>query len=115
MAITKYSVDDYEEMVRLGVLTEKDRVELIRGEIVPKMSIGPQRALNDSFGCSIVNLASRRSLAARILFGLPIASRSPIFRSSVLPWGVTLLVILSPSISSSSKSPAHLLTTIETS
>jgi Uma2 family endonuclease len=42
MAITKYSVDDYEEMVRLGVLTERDRVELIRGEIVPKMAIGPK-------------------------------------------------------------------------
>jgi hypothetical protein len=25
MAITKYSVDDYEEMIRLGVLTEKER------------------------------------------------------------------------------------------
>ena len=35
-----YSVDDYEEMIRLGVLTENDRVELIRGEIVPKMPIG---------------------------------------------------------------------------
>jgi hypothetical protein len=44
MAITKYSVDDYEEMVRLGVLTEKDRVELIRGEIVPKMAIGPRHS-----------------------------------------------------------------------
>ena len=42
MAITRYSVDDYEEMVRLGVLTENDRVELIRGEIVPKMAIGPK-------------------------------------------------------------------------
>ena len=39
MAITRYSVDDYEEMIRLGVLTENDRVELIRGEIVPKMAI----------------------------------------------------------------------------
>ena len=29
MAVTKYSVDDYEEMIRLGVLTERDRVELI--------------------------------------------------------------------------------------
>jgi hypothetical protein len=42
MAITKYSVDDYEEMIRLGVLAENDRVELIRGEIVPKMGIGPK-------------------------------------------------------------------------
>jgi hypothetical protein len=44
MAITRYSVDDYEEMIRLGVLTENDRVELIRGEIVPKMPIGPKHA-----------------------------------------------------------------------
>jgi Uma2 family endonuclease len=45
MAITRYSVDDYEEMIRLGVLTENDRVELIRGEIAPKMSIGPKHAI----------------------------------------------------------------------
>jgi Uma2 family endonuclease len=44
MAMTKYSVDDYEEMIRLGVLTERDRVELIRGEIVPKMAIGPRHS-----------------------------------------------------------------------
>jgi Uma2 family endonuclease len=44
MAITKYSVDDYEEMIRLGVLTERDRVELIRGEIIPKMAIGPRHS-----------------------------------------------------------------------
>jgi Uma2 family endonuclease len=44
MAITKYSVDDYEEMIRLGVLSERDRVELIRGEIVPKMAIGPRHS-----------------------------------------------------------------------
>jgi Uma2 family endonuclease len=34
------SVDDYEKMIELGILTENDRVELIRGEIVEKMSIG---------------------------------------------------------------------------
>jgi Uma2 family endonuclease len=44
MAITNYSVDDYEEMIRLGVLTERDRVELIRGEIVPQMAIGPRHS-----------------------------------------------------------------------
>jgi Uma2 family endonuclease len=45
MAITRYSVDDYEEMIRLGMLTENDRVELIRGEIVAKMPIGPKHAI----------------------------------------------------------------------
>jgi Uma2 family endonuclease len=44
MAITRYSVDDYEEMIRLGALTENDRVQLIRGEIVPKMPIGPRHS-----------------------------------------------------------------------
>jgi hypothetical protein len=44
MASTKYSVDDYEEMIRLGVLTECDRAELVRGEIVPRMPIGPGHA-----------------------------------------------------------------------
>jgi hypothetical protein len=29
MAITRYSVDDHEEMVRLGVLADRDRVERI--------------------------------------------------------------------------------------
>jgi Uma2 family endonuclease len=44
MAITKYSVDDYEEMIRLGVITERDRVELIWGEIVAKMAIEPRHS-----------------------------------------------------------------------
>ena len=44
MSVTRYSVDNYEEMIRLGVLGENDRVELIRGEIVPKMPIGSKHA-----------------------------------------------------------------------
>jgi Uma2 family endonuclease len=44
MAITRYSVDDYEEMIRVGKLTKRDRVELIRGEIVPKKPISPRHA-----------------------------------------------------------------------
>lgn len=44
MAITRYSVDDYEEMIRLGVLAENDRVELIRGQILAKIPIGPRHA-----------------------------------------------------------------------
>jgi Uma2 family endonuclease len=36
----RFSLADYEQMVDLGILTENDRVELIRGEIIEKMSIG---------------------------------------------------------------------------
>jgi Uma2 family endonuclease len=36
----RFSVADYDQMVELGILTEYDRVELIRGEIIEKMSIG---------------------------------------------------------------------------
>ncbi len=40
----RFSVDDYEQMIERGILTENDRVELIRGEIIDKMSIGDQHA-----------------------------------------------------------------------
>jgi Uma2 family endonuclease len=36
----RFTVDQYHRMIDTGVLTEDDRVELIRGEIVPKMPIG---------------------------------------------------------------------------
>jgi Uma2 family endonuclease len=36
----RFSVDQYERMIETGILTEDDRVELLRGEIVPKMAIG---------------------------------------------------------------------------
>jgi Uma2 family endonuclease len=36
----RFQVDDYEEMIECGILTENDRVELIRGEILDKMVVG---------------------------------------------------------------------------
>ena len=36
----RFSVADYERLIELGILTENSNVELIRGEIVAKMSIG---------------------------------------------------------------------------
>jgi Uma2 family endonuclease len=36
----RFTVAEYDDMIARGVLTENDRVELIRGEIVPKMPIG---------------------------------------------------------------------------
>jgi len=37
----RFTVDEYEEMIATGILSENERVELIRGEIVEKMVIGP--------------------------------------------------------------------------
>ncbi len=44
MSITRYSVEDYEEMIRRGALTEYDKVVLIRGEIIPKRPTGPKHS-----------------------------------------------------------------------
>jgi Uma2 family endonuclease len=48
MALTlvrhRFSVDEYERMIEHGILTENDRVELIRGEIIEKMAIGDPHA-----------------------------------------------------------------------
>jgi Uma2 family endonuclease len=40
----RFTVDQYDQMIETGILTEDDRVELIRGEIVPKMAIGSRHA-----------------------------------------------------------------------
>jgi len=36
----RFSVNDYDRLIEFGILTENSNVELIRGEIVSKMSIG---------------------------------------------------------------------------
>src|SRR2546425_8980077 len=40
----RFTVDEYHQMARAGILNEADRVELIRGEIVHKMVIGSRHA-----------------------------------------------------------------------
>jgi Uma2 family endonuclease len=40
----RIAVEKYERMIAAGILTENDRVELINGEIVPKMPIGSRHA-----------------------------------------------------------------------
>ncbi|MEK6259681.1 MAG: Uma2 family endonuclease [Planctomycetota bacterium] len=40
----RFSVDEYDEMSACGILDENDRVELIRGEIVDKITIGDRHA-----------------------------------------------------------------------
>jgi len=42
--VSRITVDQYERMIENHILGEDDRVELIRGEIVPKMAIGERHA-----------------------------------------------------------------------
>jgi len=40
----RFSIAEFERMIQTGILTEDDRVELIRGEIVTKMTVGKEHA-----------------------------------------------------------------------
>jgi Uma2 family endonuclease len=42
----RFTVDQYDRMIELGILGSDDRVELLRGEIVPKMPSNPPHAGN---------------------------------------------------------------------
>jgi Uma2 family endonuclease len=58
----RFSVDDYEQMIDFGILTEDDGVELIQGEIVKKMSIGDRhcarvKRMNRLFSTRVGNRA----------------------------------------------------------
>lgn len=40
----RFSVEEYHQMVRAGILKEDDRVELIEGEIIETTPIGPRHS-----------------------------------------------------------------------
>jgi hypothetical protein len=44
MPFDRISVPQYHEMLRCGILTENDRCELIRGQLVSKKTIGDDHA-----------------------------------------------------------------------
>lgn len=41
LPVRRFTVDEYHKMAEIGVLTENDRVELIRGWVVAKMTLNP--------------------------------------------------------------------------
>ncbi|MDR9402404.1 MAG: Uma2 family endonuclease [Halothece sp. Uz-M2-17] len=59
-----FTVSEYQKMAEVGILTERDRVELMAGEIIPMSPIGYRHAatvkrLNDLFGQRLGNQAIR--------------------------------------------------------
>jgi Uma2 family endonuclease len=54
----RFSVEEYRKMVQAGILKEDDRVELLKGEVVEMVPIGPRHAhcvdrLTDRLGASL--------------------------------------------------------------
>ncbi len=73
----KLSVEEYEALIDSGVLTENDRVELIDGEIVDKMTIGKAHA---SCVARLHRIFVQRLGAQKLVF-----SQSPVELSGSLP------------------------------
>ncbi len=66
----RFTVDEYEQMIDQGILAENERVELIRGEVVEKMVIGPLH-------CATVNRINRL-LTTRLLDLAIVSIQNPI-------------------------------------
>ena len=60
----RFSVDEYEQMIDEGILTENECVELIHGEVVEKMVVGP---LHSATVNRINRLLTTRLLALAIV------------------------------------------------
>ena len=75
----RYTVDEYEEMVVRGILTERDRVELIRGEIVDKMTVGtPHTACTKRLICLLSEaLRGRANIGIQDPIRLPDSEPEP--------------------------------------
>lgn len=70
--VRRFTVDEYQRMAQLGILTENDRVELLEGWIVPKMTQNPPHGGT----IELVEDALRHCLTAgwRIRIQLPVTT-----------------------------------------
>ncbi len=94
----RFSVDDYEQMIAHGILTENERVELIRGEIVEKMVIGPLHS-------AIVNRINR--LLTTRLSSAIVSVQNPIVLTDSEPEPDLALLVARDDFYASSKPQAH--------
>ena len=66
----RFSVYEYEQMIEKGILTENERIELIHGEVVEKMVVGPLHS-------ATVNRLTRL-LTTRLLSSAIVSVQNPI-------------------------------------
>jgi Uma2 family endonuclease len=73
----RFTVDEYEQMIDKGILTENKRIELIHGEVVEKMVVGPLHS-------ATVNRINRL-LTTRLLASAIVSVQNPIVLSDSEP------------------------------
>jgi Uma2 family endonuclease len=66
----RFTVDEYHRMLEAGILRQRERIELIRGELIQKMGIGPGHG-----GCSSFLIAR---LVPRLVDRVLVAAGNPI-------------------------------------
>lgn len=102
----RFSLEDYEQMIEFGILGKYDRVELIRGEIVEKMTIGEPHA-----ACVMrLNHLFHRLVRTQAIVGI----QSPVVVAESRPEpDLTLLTLRDDFYSESTPRPADILLLIE--
>jgi Uma2 family endonuclease len=68
--IWRLSIDQYHQMIRAGILTDDDAVELLEGWLIPKMPKNPPHRLSTQL--------TREALAARLPAGCYVEDQEPI-------------------------------------
>ena len=71
LPVCRLGVDQYEEMIRAGIVTKDSRIELLDGWLVPKMTKNPPHVL----ACELARNAHSRKCPLRAGASIP---RSPV-------------------------------------
>jgi Uma2 family endonuclease len=105
----RFTVEDYDVMLEHGILTENDRVELIRGEILEKLPIGNKHAA----GVKRINRLFSHRVGNLVLVGVQDPIRHT--NDSEPEPDVTLLRLRADFYASGKPRPADVLLLVEVS
>jgi len=77
MPVCRLGVDQYEEMIRAGIVTKDSRIELLDGWLVPKMTKNPPRV--------VASALMRNALSRAVPEGWCVCSEAPVQLPASMP------------------------------
>ena len=75
--VYRLTVDQYHRMIEVGVLTDRDRVELLEGCIVPKMAHNPPHDTATALGNASLSANLPSSWYVRVQFAITLGDSEP--------------------------------------